>query len=114
MYGTSTTETRRQQLSEHDLTNENESAYCRGARAVLMIRECRLPTTEEIAEECGLTQRGAFAMLEILSITQPIYQQAGRWLWNGNERAWAIADLVERIVARHASLDALIEELREM
>ena len=82
------------------------SAYVRGARAVQMIRECTLPTTAEIAGKCELSRQQAHIMLEALACEFPIYRADGRWLWNGDERAWCIGDLVERIKAHHGALDA--------
>ena len=94
--------------------SDEPSAYCRGARAIQMIRDLAMPTTAEIAAKCELSRRGALEMLETLACEFPIYRDAGRWLWCGDERSWCVGDLVERIKGRHAALDALIEELRGM
>jgi hypothetical protein len=79
-----------------------------------MIYRCQLPTTADIAKACNVSRQAAHAMLASLALTEPIYQERGRWLWNGDERAWAVADLVERFGAHHTALDVLVEELRGM
>ena len=50
----------------------------RAALAVLLLLD-RPMTTAEIAERCGLSTRGARAMLGRISRIWPLYVDAGRW-----------------------------------
>ena len=96
------------------MSDEQMSAYVRGARAVQMIRECTLPTTAEVAEKCGLSARQARRMLADLAVEFPIFQEQGCWHWCGDERSWSISDLVLQIEADAALLLALRAELRNV